>query len=160
MNISLENQVAVVTGGSRGIGSATVKLFSQAGAKVVFSYVRAARKCRELISACEAADKIIAVRADATKMADAKHLVETAIRRFGKLDILVANPGIWNYSPLPVEKMTEREWDEMMAINLKGVYSVIHHAVPHMIRQQSGRIIGPARRGIPYPLRSEQRRCN
>ena len=141
MNISLENQVAVVTGGSRGIGAATVRLFSQAGATVVFSYVRAARKSREVISACDAGAKVIAVRADVAKMADAKHLVETAIRRFGRLDILVANAGIWNYSPLPVEKMTEREWDEMMAINLKGVYSVIHHAVPHMIRQQGGRII-------------------
>ena len=53
----------------------------------------------------------------------------------------MANAGIWNYAALPIEKMTEREWDEMMAVNLKGVYSVIHHAVPHMIRQRGGRII-------------------
>jgi 3-oxoacyl-[acyl-carrier protein] reductase len=74
-------------------------------------------------------------------MVDAKRLVDTAIRHFGRLDVLVANAGIWNYAPLPVEKMTEREWDEMMAVNLKGVYSVIHHALPQMIRQQGGRII-------------------
>ena len=67
--------------------------------------------------------------------------MQTAVRRFGRLDILVANAGIWNYKPLPIEKMTEKEWDEMMAVNLKGVYSVIHYAVPQMIRQGGGRIV-------------------
>jgi 3-oxoacyl-[acyl-carrier protein] reductase len=74
-------------------------------------------------------------------MADARRLVDAAVHRFGKLDILVANAGIWNYDPLPIEKMTEKQWDEMMAVNLKGVYSLIHHAAPHMIRQKRGRII-------------------
>jgi 3-oxoacyl-[acyl-carrier protein] reductase len=141
MHITLENQVALVTGGSRGIGAATVRLFAAAGAKVVFSYLRAAREAQELEKACGGADRVFAVRAQVAKMADAKHLVQTAIRRFGGLDILVANAGIWNFAPLPVEKMTEREWDEMMAVNLKGVYTVIHHAVRHMIRRRSGRII-------------------
>ena len=141
MDISLDNQVAVITGGSRGIGAATVKLFAEAGARVVFSYLRAAREARDLARACGGSGKVVAVRANVAKMVDAKRLVATAIRHFGRLDILVANAGIWNYAPLPVEKMTEREWDEMMAVNLKGVYSVIHHAVPHMIRQRGGRII-------------------
>lgn len=141
MNITLENQVAVITGGSRGIGAATVKLFAEAGARVVFSYRRAAREAQILANACGGSGKVLAVRANVAKMADARRLVATAIRHFGKLDILVANAGIWNYAPLPVEKMTEREWDEMVAVNLKGVYAVIHHAVPHMIRQRGGRII-------------------
>jgi 3-oxoacyl-[acyl-carrier protein] reductase len=141
MNITLENQVALITGGSRGIGAATVKLFAAVGAKVVFSYLHAAREAQELVKACGGADRILAVRAQVAKMADAKRLVQTALRHFGGLDILVANAGIWNFAPLPVGKMTEREWDEMMAVNLKGVYTVIHHAVPHMIRRRSGRII-------------------
>jgi 3-oxoacyl-[acyl-carrier protein] reductase len=141
MNIALENQVALITGGSRGIGAATVKLFAEAGARLVFSYLRAAREAQDLVRGCGGSDRIVAVRANVAKMADAKRLVATAIRQFGRLDILVANAGIWNYAPLPIEKMTESEWDEMMAVNLKGVYSVIHHAVPLMIRQRGGRII-------------------
>jgi 3-oxoacyl-[acyl-carrier protein] reductase len=141
MNISLANQVAVVTGGSRGIGAATVKLFAEAGAKVVFSYLRAARQAREVVESCGGSDHAIAVRANVAKMADAKRLIATALQRFNKLDILVANAGIWNYRPLPIEKMPEREWDEMMAINLKGVYSVIRYSVPEMIRRHGGRII-------------------
>jgi 3-oxoacyl-[acyl-carrier protein] reductase len=141
MNISLDNQVAVVTGGSRGIGAATVRLFAEAGAKVVFSYRRAVRQARELVEALGGSGQVLAVRANVAKMADARRLVATATQRFGRLDILVANAGIWNYQPLPIQKMAEKDWDAMMAVNLKGVYSVIHHAVPQMIRQQGGRII-------------------
>jgi 3-oxoacyl-[acyl-carrier protein] reductase len=141
MDITLENQVALVTGGSRGIGAATVKLFAEAGARVVFGYLRATREAQDLARACGGIGKVVAVRADVAKMVDARRLIGTAVRRFGRLDILVANAGIWNYAPLPIEKMTERAWDEMMAVNLKGVYSVIHHAVPHLIRQGGGRII-------------------
>jgi 3-oxoacyl-[acyl-carrier protein] reductase len=141
MNISLAHQVAVVTGGSRGIGAATVKLFAEAGAKVVFSYLRAIRQARKVVESCGGSDHAIAVRADVAKMPDAKRLIATALQRFNRLDILVANAGIWNYRPLPIEKMSEREWDEMMAINLKGVYSVIRYSVPEMIRRHGGRII-------------------
>jgi 3-oxoacyl-[acyl-carrier protein] reductase len=141
MRITLENQVAVVTGGSRGIGAATVRLFAEVGAKVVFSYLRSARQAREVVETCGGRSQAVAVRANIAKMADAKRLIATALRRFGRLDILVASAGIWNYQPLPIEKMTEKEWDAMMAVNLKGVYSVIHHATPPMIRQQGGRII-------------------
>ena len=141
MNIDLENQVAVVTGGSRGIGAATSKLFAACGARVVFSYLRASHESRNLVSACGGGGRIMAVRADVAKMADAERLVQTAAARFGKLDILVANAGIWNYKPLPIEKMREKDWDEMMAVNLKGAYSIIHCAVPLMIRQGGGRIV-------------------
>ncbi len=141
MKIILEHQVALVTGGSRGIGAATVKLLADAGAKVIFSYLRAARQAQELVKACGGAGRALAVRADVANAAGAKRLIQAAIRRFGRLDILVANAGIWNFPPLPIEKMSEREWDEMMAINLKGVYAVIHHAVPQMIKQRGGRII-------------------
>lgn len=142
MNINLENQVAVITGGSRGIGAATVKLFAEAGAKVVFNYHRAADAARKVVRDCGThSPNVVAVRADVAKMADAKRLVNEASRRFGRLDILVANAGIWNTEPAPIESMTERQWDEMIDINLKGVYSVIHFAVPHMIRRKSGRII-------------------
>lgn len=142
MHISLADQVVIVTGGSRGIGAATVKLFAEAGGKVVFSYRRAARAAQHLVRSCEAAGgRAVAVRAEVAQMADARRLVSKAVKTFGRLDILVANAGIWNADPLPIEKMAEKEWDEMMAVNLKGVYTVIHCAAPHMIQQKHGRII-------------------
>jgi 3-oxoacyl-[acyl-carrier protein] reductase len=122
MHITLKDEVAVVTGGSRGIGAATVKVLVAAGAKVVFNYHRGNRAAKEVIESCKGLD-------------------DAAVCRFGKLDILVANAGIWNYNPLPIEEVTEKQWDEMMAVNLKGVYSLVHHVVPQMIRQKRGRII-------------------
>ncbi len=141
MEIRLDHQVAVVTGGSRGIGAATVKLLAEAGAKVVFSYRKAARQARAVVAEFSRKGSVHAVRADVTRMAEAKKLIAEAMRRFGRLDILVANAGIWNADSLPIEKMTEKQWDEMTAINLKGVYTVIHYAVPHMIHARAGRII-------------------
>jgi 3-oxoacyl-[acyl-carrier protein] reductase len=142
MLITLKDEVALVTGGSRGIGAATVRVFAEAGARVVFNYHRAKRAAQDVIERCKGLEgQAFAEQADVSRRADAKRLVEAAVRRFGKLDILVANAGIWNYKPLPIEKVPEREWDEMMAVNLKGVYSLVHHAVPQMIRQKRGRII-------------------
>lgn len=141
MQITLTDRVAVVTGGSRGIGAATVRLFAQAGARVVFNYRKDRKAASEVVRACGKDTRVLSVRADVSKMADAKRLIDTSVREFGRVDILVANAGIWPPEPTPIEKMTEIEWDEMMAINLKGVYSVIHCAVPQMIRQKSGRII-------------------
>jgi 3-oxoacyl-[acyl-carrier protein] reductase len=141
MEIDLKNQVALITGGSRGIGAASVRLFAQAGARVVFSYRRSAREARELVRECGGDKRTVAVRADVSRMADARRLVRQAAKRFGGVDILVANAGIWNTQDAPIENMSEKQWDEMMAVNLKGVYSVIHYAVPLMIRRKSGRII-------------------
>ncbi len=142
MRIELAGKVAVVTGGSRGIGRATVKLLSDAGASIVFSYRKAAHAAREVVERCGSRNgAVVAQRADLSKMADAKKLIDFAVRRFARLDILIANAGIWNVDPAPIEKMTEREWEEMVAVNLKGVYAVIHYAVPTMIRQKAGRII-------------------
>lgn len=142
MDIRLDNEVAVVTGGSRGIGAATVKLFAECGSNVVFAYRSNAAAAEEVVRSCPGGDeRVIAVRADVGKMRDARKLIESATGKFGRIDTLVANAGIWPADPLPIERMSEREWDEMIAINLKGVYTVIRHAVPHMIERQAGRII-------------------
>ncbi|MFQ5817183.1 MAG: SDR family NAD(P)-dependent oxidoreductase [Terriglobia bacterium] len=140
--ISLAGQVAVVTGGSRGIGAATVKLFAAAGAHVVFSYHRQRRAAQAVARQASRQPaqgargiEVIAVRADLSRLADARHLIQRALRRFRRLDILVANAGIWNVEDIPIEKLSERDWDEMMAVNLKSVYSVIRYAVPAMKRQ-------------------------
>ncbi len=142
MDIRLDNQVAIVTGGSRGIGAATVKLFAECGSNVVFAYRSNAAAAEAVVRSCPGGnERVIAVRADVAKMRDARKLIETAVTRFSRIDALVANAGIWPADPLPIERMTEREWDEMIAINLKGVFTVINQAVPHMIERKGGRII-------------------
>lgn len=141
MKVSLENQVAVITGGSRGIGAATVKVFAEAGARVIFSYRRDAKAARKIIQDSGARGRVKALRADVSRMSGARTLVGAAVKTFGRVDILVANAGIWNADPAPIDRMTEKQWDEMMAVNLKGVYTVFRQAVPHMIRQKGGRII-------------------
>ncbi len=140
--ISLAGKAALVTGGSRGIGAATVKLFAQAGADVVFSFHRnrdAAAQVEQ--EARKHGTRIDSFKADLGKMPEARKLIEFAHQRLGRLDILVANAGIWNDQDAPIEKLSEREWDDMMRINLKSVYGVIHHTAPLMIAQRSGRII-------------------
>jgi len=140
--ISLAGKAALVTGGSRGIGAATVKLFAQAGADVVFNYHRN-REAGALVEqeARKRGTRIESLKADVAKMADARKLVEFTRERLGRLDIVVANAGIWNEQDTGIENLTEREWDEMVRVNLKSVYAVIHFAVPHMIAQRSGRIV-------------------
>ncbi len=140
--ISLTGKAVVITGGSRGIGAAAVKLFAQAGADVVFNYNRN-REAAEQVEqeARKHGTRVESLKADLSKMADAKKLIDLATSRLGRLDILVANAGIWNAEDAPIEQLTERQWDDMLRINLKSVYSVIHFASARMIAQKSGRII-------------------
>ena len=140
--ISLAGKAALITGGSRGIGAAAVKLFAQAGADVVFNYHKAKDAAMQVEQeAHKHGTRVEAFKADVSRHADNKKLVDHCIARLGRLDIVVANAGVWNQEDLPIEKMTEKQWDEMMRINLKSVYSVIHFSVPQMIKQKSGKII-------------------
>jgi 3-oxoacyl-[acyl-carrier protein] reductase len=140
--ISLAGKAALITGGSRGIGAATVKLFAQAGGDVLFSYNSAKDAARQMEQeAGKHGTRVEGFKADVGRHEDNRKLVEHCMKRLGRLDILVANAGVWNEEDLPIEKMSEKQWDDMMRINLKSVYSVIHFAVPQMIRQRSGKII-------------------
>jgi 3-oxoacyl-[acyl-carrier protein] reductase len=140
--ISLAGKAALITGGSRGIGAASVKLFAQAGADVIFSYNATKDAARQIEQeAGKHGTRVEAFKADAGKHEDNRKLVEHAIKRLGRLDILVANAGIWNLEDAPIEKMSEKQWDDMIRINLKSVYSIIHFAAPQMIKQKSGKII-------------------
>lgn len=140
--ISLAGKAALITGGSRGIGAAAVKLFAQAGADVVFNYNKAKDAAMQVeAEARKHGTRVEAFKADVGRHADNKTLVEQCIARLGRLDIVVANAGVWNAEDLPIEQMTEKQWDEMMRVNLKSVYSLIHFSVPQMIKQKSGKII-------------------
>src|ERR1700722_1340337 len=140
--ISLAGKAAIITGGSGGIGGAAVKMFAEAGADVVFTYNKA-KDAAALIQqeAGKHGTRVEAFKARPSRHDANKKLVEHAIARLGRLDIVVANAGVWNLEDLPIEKMTEKQWEEMIRVNLKSVYSLIHFAVPHMIKQRSGKII-------------------
>jgi 3-oxoacyl-[acyl-carrier protein] reductase len=132
--LSLDNRVALVTGGSRGIGAAVVRRFVQAGAEVVFNYHRAKDAAAKLVSEC-GAERCHAVACDLTGTETARSLVDAAVARFGRLDILVANHGVWPAEDVGVENMSDAQWRNTLAVNLDSVFALIKHAVAQMKRQ-------------------------
>ena len=140
--ISLAGKAALITGGSRGIGAATVKLFAEAGADVVFNFHRNPGAARQVeLEARKHGTRIGSLKAELGRMAEAKRLVCYAVRQLGRLDIVVVNAGIWNSKDAPIETLGEHDWDEMIRVNLKSAYAVTHYAAAQMIGQRSGRII-------------------
>jgi 3-oxoacyl-[acyl-carrier protein] reductase len=143
--IDLRDSVAVVTGGSRGIGREIVLLMVKAGAKVVFSYAKDLPSATSVqAEAAKLGGEALKVAADVSRREEAESLVEEAQTRFGRIDILVNNAGVWNEAPIPIEEMTDDEWDRMMNINLRGLFMTIRAAVPGMKERKSGRLINIA----------------
>src|SRR5882672_5701151 len=128
MNISLSGKVALITGGSRGIGAAAVRMFVQAGARVVFNYQKAKGPAEQLVKEL-GENNCAAVACDLSGTQTAKELVTSAVQRFGRLDILVANHGIWPPEDAPVDQMPDEQWLSTVAINLESVFSLIKHSV-------------------------------
>ena len=138
--ISLAGKVALVTGGSRGIGSATALMLAKAGADVVVSYQHQSSSADDVVhAAMEQGRRAFALQADVSRDADVRRLVEETVSRLGGLDILVANAGVWKRAG--VTEMSEDQWDETLDINLKGVYLAAKYGARHMTQQKSGRII-------------------
>ena len=140
MQLSLDSKVALITGGSRGIGAAAVRLFVGAGAKVVFNYQSARAQADELVRECGPAN-CRALQCDLSTAAAAGKLVADAVAAFGRLDILVANHGIWPPEDAPVDRMTDEQWHRTIAVNLDSVFGLIKHSVAHMKKQGSGHIV-------------------
>src|SRR5437016_12366979 len=138
--LTLSGKVALITGGSRGIGAATVRMFVAAGAKVLFSYEKAATTAAGLIK--ELGEVNCAAAACNLSGTDtALQLVDTTIKRFGRLDILIANHGVWPPQDAPIDQMSEAQWRNTVAINLDSVFALIKHSVAQMKRQPK---TGPA----------------
>src|SRR5579884_3017702 len=154
IELSLAGKVALITGGSRGIGAATVKMFCAAGAKVVFNYQKARDTAEQVVSAC-GAQICVAVQQELSSAAEAKHLVEATVKKFGRLDCLVANHGIWPASDLPVDQMSDEHWRRTIAINLDSVFGLIKYSVAQMKRQ--GRSDGVAGRIVVVSSTAGQR---
>lgn len=132
--LSLSGKVALISGGSRGIGAATVRMFTQAGAKVVFNYRNAAAQAEALINEC-GPDVCHAVQCNLDHAESGRTLVSETVKHFGRLDILVANHGVWPPQSVPIEKMTTEQWRSTLSINLDGVFGLVKHAVAHMKAQ-------------------------
>ena len=142
MNISLSDKVALITGGSRGIGAAAVRMFVEAGARVVFNYQKAKGPAEKLVKELGESN-CAAVACDLSGTQTARKLVTAAVQRFGRLDILVANHGIWPPEDAPVDQLSDEQWHSTVAINLDSVFSLIKHSVAQMKKQgKSGSAAG------------------
>lgn len=139
-SLNLKDRVALVTGGSRGIGRAAVDCFAKLGANVVVNYLRDERAAADAINAAQQVGvSALAVQADVSRSDDATRLVKETIQRFGRIDFLVCNAGIWEGGA--VDEMAEEVWDRTIELNLKGTWTVCHAAVPHMKERGFGRIV-------------------
>lgn len=128
----LDGKVALITGGSRGIGEALVRRFAEHGASVAFTYVSASSAERAEKLAAELGAAVRAYQSDAGDYAQAEALVGQVVKDFGKLDILINNAGITRDTLML--RMTEQQWDEVIQTNLKSVFNLTKHSLKPMIR--------------------------
>ncbi len=135
MNLTLHSKVALITGGSRGIGAAAVRMFVAAGAKVVFNYQAAKRQAEDLVREC-GAENCRALQSDLSTTEAGEKLVASAISSFGRLDILVANHGIWPPEDAQVDRMSDAQWHRTIAVNVDSVFGLVKHSVGQMKKQQ------------------------
>ncbi len=128
---TLTGKVAVVTGASKGIGAAIAKSFGAAGASVVVNYASDKAGADQVVAAItKSGSKAVAVQGDVSKSADAKTIIETAIKSFGKLDVVVNNSGVYAFSPLA--EVTEESFHKQFNINVLGTLLVSQAALPHL----------------------------
>lgn len=132
--LSLPGEVALITGGSRGIGAATVKAFVRAGAKVMFSYNQSREAAEALAAEC-GADNCRTVKADLSFLDGVNELVEVTVSRWGRLDHLIVNHGIWPADNIPVDEMPDVHWSRTMGTNLNSAFGLIKRAVAQMKSQ-------------------------
>jgi acetoacetyl-CoA reductase len=139
---ALTGKVAIVTGGSRGIGAAIVQYLAGEGSSVVINYASnadRAHRLKEQIDASGQAGDVITAQADISDETQAQRLVQQTVDHFGRVDILVNNAGITRDRTF--RKMAPDEWREVVDTNLNGVFYCVHAATPHLIEQGEGQII-------------------
>lgn len=136
----LSGKVAIVTGGSRGIGKAIAIKLAEGGCSVCLTYKKNLQSAEEVVrKITELGGKAIAIQADSAKFEDAQKVVDEVLKNFGRIDILINNAGITKDTLLI--RMSEDDWNEVMDTNLKGVFNFTKAVVKHMISQRSGKII-------------------
>ena len=148
----LENRVAIVTGGAKGMGRGIALKFAQEGCDVVVNalHIEGAEKVAEEIKAL--GRKAIAIKADISNNTEVKKMVDETIKTFGKVDIVVNNAGgVMGVQGGDTETATEEDWDKILSVNLKGAFLVCMAAIPHMKKKKYGKIINLSSMGAVSP---------
>ena len=139
MSNNIQGKVVVITGASSGLGEATARLLSAEGATVVLGARRIDRLKSLADELIARGGKALAVVTDVTHCDQVKRLVDAAVRKFGRIDVMINNAGLMPQSPL--ERLKVDEWDRMIDVNIKGVLYGIAAALPYMKQQKAGHII-------------------
>jgi acetoacetyl-CoA reductase len=140
--LNLQGAVAVVTGGSRGIGAAICEELGRAGAKVVVNYSGSqgpAEEVAEKINQIGGGGEAVAIQADVSDPEEAQKLIDQTVEQFGRVDIVVNNAGINIDATL--DKLDVESWDQVVQLDLNGCFYTVHAALPHMTEQEGGAII-------------------
>lgn len=136
----LNGKTALITGGTRGIGHAIAKRFAAEGCRVAFTFLNSEEQAKQLETEWNATGvKVKAYKSNAAVYNEAEKLVDDVVKEFGAIDILVNNAGITRDNL--ILRMTEEQWDEVIAANLKSVFNLTKHVSKIMLRQKSGSII-------------------
>jgi len=139
MNTNIKGKVVVITGASSGLGEAAARHLSSEGAIVVLGARRTDRLNALAAEITKSGGKTLAITTDVTKYEQVKRLVDTAVKTYGRIDVMINNAGLMPQSPL--ERTKVDEWNPLVDVNIKGVLFGIASALPHMIKQRSGHII-------------------
>jgi 3-oxoacyl-[acyl-carrier protein] reductase len=136
----LAGKIALVTGGSRGLGRGIAEGFAAEGAKLVVNYLKDEKAANAVVEAIKSGGgEAIAVRADIGEVEDVTRMVDSAVKQFGTVDILVNNAGMLNSFKLA--DMSVETWDNMIKVHLRGMFLCTRFVIPHMLKQKSGKII-------------------
>ena len=142
MSEPIKGKVIVITGASSGLGEAAARHLSHQGASVALGARRAGRIEALAAELTAVGGQALAVTTDVTHSEQVKRLVDTAVERYGRIDVLINNAGLMPHSPL--ERLKLDDWNRMIDVNVKGVLYGIAAALPHMIRRKSGHIVNVA----------------
>lgn len=134
-----ENKVALITGGTRGIGKAIAKKFAENGYALVINYVSENTDLEKLKKDINSKNEILFVRANVGDFTSCEELIKKAIEKFGKIDILVNNAGITRDNL--IMRMKEEDFDKVIDTNLKGTFNVTKNVIPYMMKKRSGKIV-------------------
>jgi len=133
-------ETAIVTGASRGVGRATALRLAEAGANIVVNYLQSHADADEVVRLCqEKGIEAMAVQSDVSEFAGAHEIAKQAVERFGRIDLLVCNAGVWDGAP--IEDLSEELWNKVINTNLKSAWAMTKACVPAMKKQHSGAIV-------------------